>query len=168
MIPFVWWTIISGLKKKADFIFVLSDKGNPLFFQLCDSVYVISDNSLSMTDYIKNIIRGTDRLDGVIFRDVTDNGITGKYVVNHIIKDEYLVKLLKKGYVYEILDDEIDREYKISLAYEGISDFKRLSSGFLQVLSKIAQRLTEAKVQDIDKALSKAKEGKIIEYSILE
>lgn len=159
---------ISALDREADFIFVLSDEGTSSFFQLCDSVYVVSDNSFAMSEYIKSIIRGTDRLDGVIFRDITDNGITGRYVVNHIIKDDYLVKLLKKGFVYEIGDDAIDREYKISLSYEGISDFKRLSSGYLQVLTKLVLRLTDAKMQDIEKALSRAKEGKIIEYSILE
>ena len=75
---------------------------------------------------------------------------------------------MKKGYVYEIADDAIDREYKISMSYEGISSFKRLSEGFSKVLIKIAKRLTEAREQDIEKALSRAREGKIIEYSILE
>lgn len=159
---------INALNKKADFIFVLSKKVQPSFFDLCDSVYAVSDNSFGMSEYIKDIIRGGNKLDGVVFRDVTDNGVTGRYVVNHIIKDDYLIKLLKKGYVYEIADDAIDREYKISLSYEGISSFKRLSADFSKVLIKIAQRLTEAREQDIEKALSRAKEGKIIEYSILE
>lgn len=159
---------IKDLKTEADFILVLSDKGQPSFFELCDNVYVVSDNSFGMSEYIKNVIRKSKKLDGVIFRDVTDNGITGQYVVNHIIKDDYLIKLMKKGYVYEIEDDAIDREYKISLSYEGISDFKRLSTGFSKVLKKIVQRITQAKEQDIDKALAKSKEGKIIEYSILE
>lgn len=159
---------IKALKREADFVFVLSDKGQPSFFDLCDSVYAVSDNSFGMSEYIKDIIRGSNKLDGVIFRDVTDNGVTGRYVVNHIIKDDYLIKLLKKGYVYEIADDAIDREYKISLSYEGISDFKRLSSDFSRVLIRITQRITETKEQDIEKALSRSKEGKIIEYSILE
>ena len=159
---------IKALKREADFVFVLSDKGQPSFFDLCDNVYAVSDNSFGMSEYIKEIIRGSNKLDGVIFRDVTDNGVTGRYVVNHIIKDDYLIKLLKKGYIYEIADDAIDREYKISLSYEGISDFKRLSSDFSRVLIRITQRITDAKEQDIEKALSRSKEGKIIEYSILE
>lgn len=159
---------ISGLNKEADFIFVLSHEVQSSFFELCDNVYVVSDNSFGMSEYIKDVIRDSSKLDGVIFRDVTDNGVTGQYVVNHIIKDDYLIKLWKKGYVYEIEDDTIDREYKISLSYEGISDFKRLSSGFSRVLVKVAHRLTGAKEQDIEKALAKSKEGKIIEYSILE
>lgn len=159
---------INALDREADFIFVLSKKLQQSFFDLCDSVYAVSDNSFGMSEYIKNIIRDSRKLDGVIFRDVTDNGVTGRYVVNHIIKDDYLIKLLKKGYVYEIADDAIDREYKISMSYEGISSFKRLSEGFSKVLIKIAKRLTEAREQDIEKALSRAREGKIIEYSILE
>lgn len=159
---------IKALKREADFVFVLSDRVQSSFFDLCDSVYAVSDNSFGMSEYIKDIIRGSNKLDGVVFRDVTDNGVTGRYVVNHVIKDDYLIKLLNKGYVYEITDDAIDREYKISLSYEGISDFKRLSSGFSRVLVKVAHRLTDAREQDIERALSKAKEGKIIEYSILE
>lgn len=159
---------VKGLKEEADFIFVLSDRVQPSLFELCDNVYVVSDNSFGMSEYIKDTIRVSNKLDGVIFRDITDNGVTGRYIVNYIIRDDYLIKLMKKGCIYEIGDDEIDREYKISLGYEGISSFKNLSEGFSRVLVKVIRDLTNLKEHDIEKALNRAKEGKIIEYSILE
>lgn len=152
----------------GDCVFVLADEGSSGLYELCDRMYVVVDNSYGMSEYVKNILRGNSRIDGVIFRDITDNGITGQYIVKHIIKDDYLMKLFRAGCVYQIADDMIDREYKIAIGYEGISDFKNLSSGFLRVLSSVVQRITGEGARTVEKAIARAKEGEIFEYSILE
>lgn len=153
---------------KYDYVLILSEHCDDSLIRLCDSVFAVADNSYAMSEYLKAVIRGCESLSGVIFRDVTDNGIDSGYIVKHIIRDDYLFKLLRNGGVYEIKDDAIDREYKIALGYEGITDFKNLSGSFLKTLSAIALKITGEKEKLIKIALLKAREGKIIEHSILE
>lgn len=153
---------------KSNIVLLLSDESSDEFNSLCESVYIVADNSYSMSEYIKKAIRRTGIISGVVFRDVTDNGITADYIIRHIIKDDYLIKLSEKGSIYQIADDDIDREYKIALGYEGITDFKRLSGDFLKTISDICGKITKKPAKLVEKALEKAKEGEIIEHSILE
>lgn len=154
--------------RDSDIVIVMGEKDNRAFEDLCDHIYVVADTSYRMSQDLKDIIRKGRKITGVIFRDVTDNGIDASYIIKHIIKDDYLFKILKAGNIYEIEDDIIDREYKIAMSYEGFTDFKNLSEDFLKVISDLTEKITDRRGKILEKALAKAKEGKIIEHSILE
>lgn len=152
----------------SDIVLVLADEISEQIEALCGLFYIVTDNSYAGSQYLKAAIRQITDIEGVIFRDVTDNGITPEYIIRHIIKDDYLIRLSNSHRVYKISDDVIDREYKVALGYEGITDFKKLSGEYLKVLSEMALRISGKEPKAVEKALEKAKEGEIIEYSILE
>lgn len=154
--------------EKADYVLVLLDSLEDHMVDDFCKLFIVLDNSFYMTEYLKKTIRKLDSIDGIVFRDITDNGISSEFIIKHIIKDDYLCKLYQKGSIYQIGDDIIDREYKISIEYEGITNFKNLSDDFLKAIENIVINISRHDSKSVIKALLKAKEGLIFEHCILE
>ena len=154
--------------EKADYVLVLLDSLESHVATDFYKLFIVVDNSYYMTEYLKLIIRKLDSIDGIVFRDITDNGISSEFIIKHIIRDDYLWKLYQRGSVYQISDDIIDREYKISIEYEGITNFKNLSSDFLKAIENVVIKISGHGSKSVLRALTKAKEGLIFEHCILE
>ncbi len=167
-ISFYKGNVTDEAAEQSDYVIIMADTLDTAFEQMCDAIFVVVDNSYAMSVYLKEVIRSIAEITGIIFREVTDNGVNSEYIIKYVIKDDYLYKLMQNNCVYQIADDVIDREYKISMGYEGITHFKNLSGDFLRVISAIAVKVTGKDMKMVDKALGKAKEGEIIEHSILE
>lgn len=150
-------------------IVCLKDSPRSIHGNMFSKVYFISDTQYTHIFKLLYDIKNTRTITGIILRDVTDNGINGKYIFNYYLKDDFASKIYSDGRVYEIQDDLIDREYRLQMQYGSPGKFSGLSKGFLNVLKIIITELTGMNKDYIAKAIKNAKEGKIIEkYSILE
>lgn len=132
-------------------------------------LYYISDSDYTNLRQMLLEIRNARLVTGLIFRDMTDNGITASYLLKCVCMDDYLGRICAEGRVYEIPDDLVDREYRIAMQYGEFVDFRHLSSGYLRVLEKLALDITGCGQNLVKKAVKYAKEGKYIEeHHVLE
>lgn len=148
-------------------IFLFDDEKDNMLLEM-DKTFIITDNRYQSVMNMRNMVRSCEQLNGIIFRDITENGVNANYIIKQVLKDDYLVNLQKSGKVYEINDDIYDREYNISLQYDGITDFKHLSDKFIKSLHFVAREITAFESKLIEKAILKAKDGEIYEHCILE
>ncbi len=132
-------------------------------------LYYISDSDYFNVERMMQEIRTAKIITGIVFRDLTENGIGASYLLKYVCMDDYLTKLHREGRVYEIYDDLVDREYRIAMQYGAFSEFKKLSFGFLRVLECLAMEISGCEKHQVHKALKFAKEGKFIEeHHVLE
>lgn len=132
-------------------------------------LYYISDVEISHVRELIRRIREGNQFNGIVLRDIPEQGLHVKTLLKYVFRDDYMIRLYEQNRIMELSEDAMDYSYRIQMQYGDVPGFRLLSTQYLAILVRLVMEITGCEKKVAVKAVKYAKEGKKIEkYNILE